>query len=148
MSGRLEVLRDLLLLQERFASEIRYGQCTLPECCLRVAEGTRPYLGEALKAVGKEALDNTGINFEQIFRNKMEHCLMQTALKKEDKNSFLSMFSDGGFADPAMQIRTIEISKERLQKTVHCLEQELSEKTKMAVGLGAMGGLLIVLVLM
>lgn len=148
MWERLKILQDLILLQELFVSEIRYGQCTLPECCLRVADRTKPYLKEALHTVYQDFLENTGKNFEQIFRNQMEQSLLLTSLKEEDRRTFLSMVSDSGFADEAMQIRTIEISREELQKTVQCLERELSEKSKMAVGLGAMGGLLIVLVLM
>ena len=46
-----------------------------------------------------------------------------------------------------MQLRVIEQSTELLESTVEKLEKENAEKCRMAVGLGAMGGLLLILVL-
>ena len=46
-----------------------------------------------------------------------------------------------------MQLRAIEQGMERLGVTEERLEKENEEKSRMAVGLGAMGGLLLILVL-
>lgn len=78
----------------------------------------------------------------------MEECLKGLPLIGEDKLNFLTLFSDNGFEDEGMQIRSIEQSKELLQQTIGRLEKENAEKCRMAVGLGAMSGLLLVIILL
>ena len=46
-----------------------------------------------------------------------------------------------------MQLRAVESCRERLEKTRERLEREGAEKSRIAVGLGAMSGLLLILVL-
>ena len=46
-----------------------------------------------------------------------------------------------------MQLRVIEQSREQLLKTEAVLEGESADKCRMAIGLGAMSGLMILLVL-
>ena len=92
--------------------------------------------------------DNRGEIFGQVFRETMEECLKGLPLTGEDKLNFLTLFSDNGFEDEGMQIRSIEQSKELLQQTIGRLEKENAEKCRMAVGLGAMSGLLLVIILL
>jgi len=67
---------------------------------------------------------------------------------KEDRNRILSLFGEHGFEEEKMQIRRIEQSKELLEGTIGRLERENAEKCKMAVGLGAMSGLLLLIILL
>ena len=67
-------------------------------------------------------------------------------LKEEDREAFFRFLSQAGFADGQMQLRAIEQSMEFLHGTQERLEKENEEKCRMAVGLGAMGGLLLILV--
>jgi hypothetical protein len=53
-----------------------------------------------------------------------------------------------GFEDGRMQLRTIDRSRELLLKTAGGLEKENAEKCRLAVGLGAMSGLLLILILL
>lgn len=148
MLGRLEALRELLKMQEMLVSEIRYGKATLPECCLHLADHlSEPYQG-TLRQIYDEMAKNTGAGFGQVFQSYMEKCLEGLPLTADDRNIFLTLFSEKGFEDNGMQIRTIEQSGEQLQNTIDRLEKEKVEKCRMAVGLGAMSGLLLLVVLL
>ena len=67
---------------------------------------------------------------------------------KEDKEDFLAFARGQSYEDGSMQLRTLERSRELLQITVETLEKENAEKCKMAVGLGAMSGVLLVVILL
>jgi len=73
--------------------------------------------------------------------------LDELPLHGEDREAFLQFASEEGYMDGQMQLLAIRRSRERLENTARRLEQENTEKCRMAVGLGAMGGLLLILVL-
>ncbi len=91
--------------------------------------------------------ENTGVSFGETFREEMEGVLKELPLETEDRENFLRFTSQTGFMDGQMQLRAMEQSLELLRGTWEKLEQENTEKCKMAVGLGALGGLLLILVL-
>ncbi len=143
----MEALRNLQRIQELLVSEIRYGRATLPECCNHVAEHLAEPYREGFVRIYRRMRENTGVVFGQVFREELEECLGGMPLKSADKNCLLELFSDGGFADESMQIRTIEQKKELLERRIAEAERENREKCRMAVGLGAMSGLLLLILL-
>ncbi len=145
--GRVRALRILQNILELLCSEIRYGRGTLPECCGRIADRLPAPCREAFLRIEARMGENTGENFEQIFRDCVEEPLGEMPLKEEDRETFLRFVPGNGFLDGQMQIRMIEQSRDRLETKAKELEAENADKCRMAVGLGAMGGLLIVLVL-
>lgn len=147
LTGRLSCLRDLQRIQELFISEIRYGRATLPECCSRLAERLQEPYRACFHAVYERMRENAGEVFGQVFREELKPCLDKLPLAETDKESFLSLFPECGFEEERMQIGTIEQNRELLQRTITELEQEHKEKCRMAVGLGALSGLLLVVVL-
>lgn len=141
-------MRNLNRILELLIGEIRYGKATLPECCIRIAGRLPQPYNNSFVHIYEEMKENTGVGFGPIFHKHMEDCLNELPLSEEDKGQFLSLFGDKGFADEGMQIRSIEQNKELLQYTISSLERENKEKCRMAVGLGAMSGLLLVIVLL
>lgn len=147
MEGRIETIRKMQHILELLAGEVRYGRNTLPECCSRVGRYLEFPFDEAFLRIGNRMTENTGISFGEVFREEMGKTLETMPLKEEDRENFLRFTSQGGFMDEQMQLRVIEQSTELLESTVEKLEKENAEKCRMAVGLGAMGGLLLILVL-
>ena len=129
-------------------SEIRYGKATLPECCRQMAVHLQQPYSECFRAVFQEMEENTGASFAEVFRAHMGKCLENLPIKKEDGEGFLHFTSENSFAEGKMQLRTIEQSRELLRNTIEELERENGEKCRMAVGLGAMSGLLLIIVLL
>ena len=145
--GRARALRSLGSILELLAGEVRYGRATLPECCSRTARHLTAPFGEAFQRIGNRMEENTGVSFGETFREEMEGVLKELPLETEDRENFLRFTSQTGFMDGQMQLRAMEQSLELLRGTWEKLEQENTEKCKMAVGLGALGGLLLILVL-
>lgn len=69
-------------------------------------------------------------------------------LKEEDREVFLQPFHGQGFQDGAMQLKSLEQVLSQLSGSLEGQERERREKCRMAVGLGAMSGLLILIVLL
>ena len=92
--------------------------------------------------------ENQGDSFRGVFCETMEKCLKELPITAQDREDFLSFAKGQSFEDGSMQLRTIEQSKELLQATAQRLEKENAEKCRMAVGLGAMSGLLLVVILL
>ena len=145
---RLHVLRVLLGIQEMLMGEIQYGKTTLPECCKRVGDRQPEPYGSALISIYQVVSENTGECFPKVFCETMEKCLKEVPIAREDKEAFLSFAVGESFEDGRMQLRTIERSKELLLLSVEKMEKENAEKCRMAVGLGAMSGLLLVIILL
>lgn len=147
LQGRTRALRSLGDILELLAGEIRYGRATLPECCSHAVGFLPAFFAEAFRKIGSRMEENTGASFGEIFREEMGGILEELPLEEEDRKNFLRFTSQTGFMDGQMQLRAIEQSLELLRGTWEKLEQENTEKCKMAVGLGALGGLLLILVL-
>lgn len=146
-TGRIQALRLLQTILELLGSEIRYGRGTLPECCGHVASRLTPPCAAAFRQIADRMRENTGESFEAVFRECVSAPLGEMPLQEEDKEEFLAFVPGNGFTDGQMQLRMIEQSRAQLEAKTEKLERENAEKCRMAVGLGAMGGLLIILVL-
>lgn len=146
-SGRIRALRMLGNILELLSSQVRYGRATLPECCRHVAAQIDPPFERAFRGVAEKMLENTGASFAAVFREQMEGPLKELPLTGEDCETFLQFASETGYLDSQMQLRAMEQSRELMSGTVERLEKENADKGRMAVGLGAMGGLLLILVL-
>ena len=65
----------------------------------------------------------------------------------EDIEEFLRFAEKEGYADETMQIKSIELSRQGLEHTADMQQREITQKCRLSVGLGAMSGLLILLLL-
>lgn len=146
--GRIRGLSLLQEILELLAGEIRYGGSTLPECCRRIAGRLQAPFDGAFDKIHVRMQENTGICFAQVFRECMAEPLKGLPLREADREAFLRFVPLSGFPDSQMQLRAIEQSRKQLENTIEELERERVEKCRMSVGLGAMSGLLIILVLM
>ncbi len=146
--GRLRILRELMEILEMFAGEIGYGKATLPECCgLLASRVGEPYRG-CLQNIYIQMQENTGMGFGRVYHDNMQQCMAQMPLTKGDKEFVLTLFADADFADGQMQIQAIRKRCDMLEHTVEELSLETKEKSRMAVGLGVMGGFLLLILLL
>lgn len=135
------------MMLEMFISEIRYGKSTLPECCRELATRLEePYKG-ALEQACQEFHSMVGVSFYEIFVRKMEQVLGMLPLKDEDRESFLTPFRHQGFQDGQMQIKSLEQGLLQLSDVIQIQKEEQREKSRMAVGLGVMSGLLLIIIM-
>ena len=141
-------MRTLTMMTELLMSEIRYGKATLPECCLHLSKRLGLPYSEVLADIHEELEQDAGASFQEIFCEKMEGCMGELPLKEEDREIFLQPFRGQGFQDGVMQLKSLEQVHSRLSESLEAQERERHERCRMAVGLGAMSGLLILIVLL
>lgn len=145
---RLSALRRLGEILELLMGEIRYSRSTLPECCRHVAERAGEPFGSCLKEIYDEMRQNTGRGFGEVFVEKMRVCLDKLPITPEDTELFLRFAAQSGFAEGDMQIKWMEQSRDQLAHTVETLEAELAGKSRVALSMGVMSGLLLVILLL
>ena len=145
--GHIRALRILENILELLAGEVRYGRATLPECCGHIEGYLESPFREAFRKIHVRMGKNEGLSFGEVFREEIISGLETLPLQADDREEFLRFALQTGFADGQMQLRTLEHSVEILKGKRTKLEKENAEKCRMAVGLGAMSGLLILLVL-
>lgn len=83
----------------------------------------------------------------KLFRMVLEEGLRELPLQKEDIDAFLQFMPENGYMDGQMQLLSIQRSRDLLEDTLERLEKENAEKCRLALGLGAMSGMLLVLIL-
>jgi stage III sporulation protein AB len=132
---------------EVMMSEIRYSKSTLPECCRRLGDRLEDPYGLAFREIGEAMRENRGESFRDIFKEQIEKCLVHVPVRRQEKELFLQFAAESGFAEGKMQLLAIGQYQDRLKGIIEVAERELAEKSRMALGLGAMSGLLLVLIL-
>lgn len=145
---RLQCIYSLIGLLEMLMSEIGYERATLQECCRRVGERLEEPFRGCLLEIYERMQENYGESFREVFCDRMEKCLKNLPLTGEDTEGFLNFTGKDSFEDSRMQLRMLELGREYLQNTAGKLEKENAEKCRMAIGLGAMSGLLLVIILL
>ncbi len=73
--------------------------------------------------------------------------MRELPLKPEDREAFLQFIPENGYMDGQMQLLSIQRSRALLEGTLEKLDRENAEKCRLALGLGAMSGMLLVLIL-
>ena len=91
--------------------------------------------------------EGKGFTFGEVYLRNMSRCLNLLPLKGSDRDILLHLFSDEEIPDVGQLERYVLRYKEMLEGVVGELEAEWKEKSRLALGLGAMSGLLLVIVL-
>lgn len=145
--GRLHTIRELIRILEQWISEIRYNSSTLPECCRQIGRQREDRLGEICTEVYREYTETEDSGFLELAEKSFRRQLRTLPLKKEDIDEFLLFAGKEGYADETMQVKSIELSKQGLEYMADMQQREIAQKCRLSVGLGAMGGLLLLLLL-
>ena len=130
---------------ELLMGQIRFGRCTLPECCLELAERVEEPYKSSFRAIYDRSCNSTGESFGQLSEAQLQQDLQALVADKTDKEVFISCFAGRGYEEDRMQIRIIEQSKQQLEERVQVLSGENATKCRLALSLGTMSGLLLII---
>lgn len=147
MQQRVRHLREMIRVLDIVISEIDYGNSTLPECCERVQEKAAAPYDAAFAKICDRIRYEDGCDFGKICADIL-HRAFQGMPVKEEKDVFIHCFTDVGYADEWVQKRNVERGKKDLQHILCTEEADLKKRSKMAVSLGTMSGILLVLILL
>lgn len=145
--GRLRTIRELIRILEQWISEIRYNSSTLPECCRQIGRQRGDRLGKICAEVYREYTETEDTGFLELAEKSFRRQLRALPLKKEDIDEFLQFAEKEGYVDGAMQIKSMELSKQGLEHMADMQQREIAQKCRLSVGLGTMSGLLLLLLL-
>jgi len=147
MQQKVWHLREMIRILDMVVSEIGYGRSTLPECCAWIKEKTtQPYQNIFQKMLDNTELEN-GQHFGAISKKIMLQEMKSLPLG-EEKDIFIRCFTDVGYADEWLQRRSMERGRTQLGELLQAEEEDLKKKSKLAVSLGTMSGILLVLILL
>lgn len=145
--GRIRYLRVLQQILDLWESEVRYGKSTLGECCRHMQMQLQEPFRSCFERLNLKLKEANGESCGKLFRDIMEEEMAQLPLQHADKEAFLRFIPENGYMDSQMQLLSIQRSRSLLENTIESLERENAEKCRLAVGLGAMSGMLLVLIL-
>ena len=147
MQQKVWHLKEMIRILDMVMSEIDYGRSTLPECCERIWQKAPTPYGEIFQEIYENSQQESGVSFGEMSGVLLQQGLREIPMEKE-KEVFIRCFSDVGYADEWMQLRTIERGKAELQESLRTEEEDLKKRSKLAVSLGTMSGILMVLILL
>ena len=139
-------IKEMMRILDIVRSEIQYSRSTLPECCEKVSEKTSPPYKELFQNICRQLRMEYGIGFDRISVQIMGQGLEKLPLK-EERNIFIRCFSDVGYGDSQMQYQIVERGRKELQDILEREEEDLKKRSKLAVSLGTMSGILLILIL-
>ena len=139
---KLQVMCRIL---ELFMGQIRYGRSTLPECCLQLSQRVDEPYKSCFYEIYRDAFKDEGTAFGHLCEKTLTEGLKKLIVAKEHKELFILGFTKVGFEEDRMQIRNIEQIKDELEDELNNLSRENASKCRLAISLGAMSGLLLVI---
>ena len=147
MLKRVVHMREMIRILDIVKSEMKYNHGTLPECCERISEKAKEPYAECFQKINNCFQAGSGMEFDRICKENLQESLQNLPLK-EERDVFVRCFSDIGYGDIWMQHQTMERGKQELQGILDAEEEELKKRSKLAISLGAMSGILLVLILL
>lgn len=146
MKQKVFHIKEMIRILELFCSEIEYGQSPLIECCEMIADKVPIPYQDAFKRISEHPKEE-GIAFGQLCERYLRDGLKELPVG-EEKEYFIRCFLDIGYADIWMQRRCMERGMEELRGCLRTEEEDLKKRSKLAVTLGTMSGLLLVLIML
>lgn len=147
LDRRIQRLEELQEILERLQEEIRYSRMTLPECFLQLEQGSGNDFERIFAKIGREALDKPEERFQDLLREGLGEALREILPPLEERQ-FYEFASQGGLRREEMQVRALERSRRRIGEIAEECRVGRREKGRVAWSLAAMGGLLLVVLLM
>lgn len=147
MQQKVWHLKEMIRILDMVMSEIDYGRSTLPECCERIWEKVPSPYGKIFREIYEDSRQESGVSFGEMSRAILQQGLREIPME-EEKEIFIRCFSDVGYADEWMQLKSIERGRAELMDRLGTEEKDLKKRSKLAVSLGTMSGILLVLILL
>lgn len=142
---QVETLKDFCRILELFLGQIRFGRCTLQEGMFRITERVKEPYQQVFTDIYREICENHGESFGSICGRYLEEGLKRLPCRKQEKDIFIKCFAAEGFEEDTMQLRMIERTKEELEEILRETAAGNESRCRLALSLGAMSGLLLVI---
>lgn len=142
---RLEQLRQLQRMTVLLKGEISYGCSALPEALACVGRKLPEPFNGFLGQLADRLQEYPDKSFQQVFQEEALTNLGASALTAKDKEALMQMGAFLGYLDKDMQIRTMDLYLQELDKEIQDAKESVPGKQKLCRSLGIMGGLFLAL---
>lgn len=143
---RIELLKEWRTILEAMEGEIRYGRLSFPECFIRMGGHFPTPLGQCLGEIGRVMEENPHKNFREETEKKLQGVLGNDFSQQEKKDLFCIWIFQG-CRDEQMQQKLLQRCRENVEEYLSKWKGEYRGKSKVALSLGAMMGIVLVLLL-
>ncbi|MFR7992357.1 MAG: stage III sporulation protein AB [Lachnospiraceae bacterium] len=149
MRQRVQVLKEIKKMLLLIRGEIQFAATSLTDLFLEMGGKMEHPLDELACQVGRKLSEQDGASFAQVWEAEFCDGLRKqvTALTKEDIQCLEGIGELSGTPDRAMQLGTIDLYLERLEPRIQEAADAVISKAKMYHCVGAMCGVLLVLLL-
>ncbi|NLJ90902.1 MAG: sporulation protein [Clostridiales bacterium] len=148
LKTRIDNLKELKKLLILLRGDIEFANTPLPEAVQTLSKRHDGTYKEFLENISKQLLDLKGESFASIWKKGVKEYLMHTSLVKEDY-ALLNQLGDSiGYLDKTMQINTLDLYLEQIDRTISELSESVKERTHLYNSLGIMGGIFITIILL
>lgn len=154
---QLEILQRFRQMIYHLKGQILYANATLPEALAEVGErfqagheNNEEYLQEPGKLfirVCKRMEQDDGAAFSDIWQEEIAKLPDDFPMRSSDREKLAAVGKNLGYADSAMQERTLLFYLEQTDDSIEYLKKELENRTKLYRSLGMAAGLFIMIVL-
>lgn len=144
---RLALLQRLRSCYEYIQYEIAYGKTPLPQILYKLAAKKELCFCDEFARIASQ-LQETGEEFEVIWRRVFEAALRGSVLKKQERELLLGFADKQGLAKEEAQARTIDMLLHELSRYIEQLQEAQKNRNKMVISMGMAGGMLLCILLL
>ena len=142
---RISDLKQLQLAITMLKAEIGYTLTPLPVACKQIADKVNEPISSIFNNL-YEALDTNETTVKEAFEHALKENIKGTYLEKEDVEAILALGKSLGYLDKEMQLNNIDLMLGYIDQKIQELNPVYTKNKKMYQTLGAMAGLLIVVI--
>lgn len=144
--NRLEMLKRMRGIFETMKYYIAYQKAAIPEALLNLSGKSDDPTSRAFKEIYNSVYEK-GESLPDVWHRKMEAALKDSALTKEEKKLILDFPSCLGFMEENAQAGAVDELLREIELHIRELTEELKNKNKMIMSLGAAAGVLLSILL-
>ena len=136
-------LRERRRMASHMKGEILYANVPLAEALYRTGKRNKGAAGELFIAIATELEQETGENFEAVWRAKAGKFAAGSVLNKKEQEQLLRFGESLGY----LEEKAILFYLEDLEHSIETLRKEEPEKSRLFFGMGILSGLFLAVVL-
>lgn len=148
MKSRIEDMKELLKLISLLRGDIRYANTPLPEAISAIARRNEGKFKSFFTKISDALQELSGQTFLDIWKNAVEHELIDVSLNKKDKEQLIHFGESLGYLDKEMQLNTFDAYMIQLEEEIGELTKTVKEKSYLYNSLGIMAGIFISIILL
>ncbi len=144
---RINDLNEMKKALTILKSEIQFSGSALSEAFLNVAERILNPVSDIFLEMSKKLAQKNGRSVDTLWTETLEEKKAQTYLSTEDIALLSSFGKTLGYLDKTMQLNSIELTIDSIEKKIDMLSQTKNKTKRMYQSLGVLGGLLVAIIL-